>query len=383
MADQTFRNVVGGEFVDAAERRDVRRLDPATGEVYAQAAMSGSRGRRPGVRRRRDGLRAWGGTTPQERPWRCSRSPTRSRPGPTSSTQAECKDTGKPLRLTASEELPPTIDHFRFFAGAARILEGKSAGEYMEDHTSLDPPRADRRDRPGHAVELPARDDVVEDRAGAGGRQHRRAQALRHHARHLDAAGRDRPEFLPPGVLNVVTGDRDTGRALVAHKTPQMVAITGSVRAGMEVAASAATDLKRVHLELGGKAPVIVFDDADIEKAAAGIAEAGYFNAGQDCTAATRVLAGAASTTSSSPRSPRRPATPRPACPTTRTPSTARSTTPTSSPGSPGWSTGCPTTPSSRPAARGRATAATSTADRAVRAASRTTSRSSTRSSAR
>ena len=99
-------------------------------------------------------------------------------------------------------------------------------------------------------------------------------------------------EFLPPGVLNVVTGDRDTGRALVEHPTPQLVAITGSVRAGTQVAASAAADLKRVHLELGGKAPVIVFDDADIEKAAGGIAEAGYFNAGQDCTAATRVLAG-------------------------------------------------------------------------------------------
>ena len=99
-------------------------------------------------------------------------------------------------------------------------------------------------------------------------------------------------EFLPPGVFNVVCGDRDTGRALVEHPVPQMVAITGSVRAGMEVAKSAAADLKKVHLELGGKAPVIVFDDADIEKAAQGIAEAGYFNAGQDCTAATRVLAG-------------------------------------------------------------------------------------------
>jgi betaine-aldehyde dehydrogenase len=99
-------------------------------------------------------------------------------------------------------------------------------------------------------------------------------------------------EFLPPGVLNVVTGDRDTGRALVEHKTPQMVSITGSVRAGMEVASSASRDLKKVHLELGGKAPVIVFDDADIAAAAEGIAIGGYFNAGQDCTAATRVLAG-------------------------------------------------------------------------------------------
>jgi betaine-aldehyde dehydrogenase len=99
-------------------------------------------------------------------------------------------------------------------------------------------------------------------------------------------------EIFPPGVMNVITGDRDTGRALVEHPVPQLVAITGSVRAGMEVASSAAQDLKRTHLELGGKAPVVVFDDADIEAAAEAIAMAGYFNAGQDCTAATRVLAG-------------------------------------------------------------------------------------------
>src|SRR5207344_75377 len=98
-------------------------------------------------------------------------------------------------------------------------------------------------------------------------------------------------EFLPPGVFNVVCGDRDTGRALVEHPTPQMVAITGSVRADMEVAKSAALDVKRVHLELGGKAPVVIFDDADLEAAIEGISIAGYFNAGQDCTAATRVLA--------------------------------------------------------------------------------------------
>src|SRR2546428_8602907 len=99
-------------------------------------------------------------------------------------------------------------------------------------------------------------------------------------------------EFLPPGVFNVVCGDRDTGRELISHPTPNMVSITGSVRAGMEVARTAADDLKRVHLELGGKAPVVVFDDADIQATAEGIAGAGYFNAGQDCTAATRVLAG-------------------------------------------------------------------------------------------
>ena len=101
-------------------------------------------------------------------------------------------------------------------------------------------------------------------------------------------------EHLPSGVFNVVCGDRDTGRALVAHPIPRMVSVTGSVRAGMEVAESAAHDLKRVHLELGGKAPVVIFDDADLEKAAETIAAAGYFNAGQDCTASTRVLAGPA-----------------------------------------------------------------------------------------
>jgi len=95
---------------------------------------------------------------------------------------------------------------------------------------------------------------------------------------------------LPPGVVNVITGDRTSGAAMIDHKIPQMVSITGSVRAGMEVAKAASSDLKRVHLELGGKAPVIVFDDADIEKAVEGIGIAGYFNAGQDCTAATRVL---------------------------------------------------------------------------------------------
>jgi betaine-aldehyde dehydrogenase len=98
-------------------------------------------------------------------------------------------------------------------------------------------------------------------------------------------------EHLPPGVLNVICGDRDTGRAMVDHPVPAMVSVTGSVRAGSEVASSAASSLKRVHLELGGKAPVVVFDDADVAAAAEGIATAGYFNAGQDCTAATRVLA--------------------------------------------------------------------------------------------
>jgi betaine-aldehyde dehydrogenase len=204
----------------------------------------------------------------------------------------ESKDTGKPLGLTMSEEMPYASDHFRFFAGAARILEGRSAGEYLEDHTSYvrrEPIGVIGQVTPWNyplmmmiwkiAPALAAGNTIVlkpSDTTPAS------STLLAELAQ----------EFLPPGVLNVVCGDRDTGRALVEHKTPQMVAITGSVRAGMEVAGSAATDLKRVHLELGGKAPVVIFDDADVAAAAEAIAVAGYFNAGQDCTAATRVIAG-------------------------------------------------------------------------------------------
>ena len=185
------------------------------------------------------------------------------------------------------------VDQIRFFAGAARMLEGRAAGEYMAGHTSLHPARADRRVRAGHAVELPDDDGGLEVRAGDRRRQHGRAQAVGHHAgRPRCCWPRSRPSSCRPACFNVVCGDRDTGGRWSRTTTPQMVSITGTVRAGMEVAAAAAGDLKRVHLELGGKAPVIVFDDADVDAAAEGIAIAGYFNAGQDCTAATRVLAG-------------------------------------------------------------------------------------------
>ncbi|HKT05240.1 MAG TPA: gamma-aminobutyraldehyde dehydrogenase, partial [Rugosimonospora sp.] len=206
---------------------------------------------------------------------------------------AECRNTGKPVALTQSEELPPLVDELRFFAGAARVLEGRAAGEYLRGHTSYV-----RREPIGVCAQVAPWNYPM-------------MMAVWKFAPAL-AAGNTvvlKPsdttpvttlllaeiaaEFLPPGVLNVVCGDRETGRALVTHEIPQLVSITGSVRAGMEVAASAATDLKRVHLELGGKAPVLVFDDVDVARAAAGIAGAGYFNAGQDCTAATRVLVGA------------------------------------------------------------------------------------------
>ncbi|MBV9291782.1 MAG: gamma-aminobutyraldehyde dehydrogenase, partial [Frankiales bacterium] len=203
-----------------------------------------------------------------------------------------CRNTGKPQGLTASEELPPAIDQLRFFAGAARMLEGRAAAEYMKDHTSYvrrEPIGVCAAVTPWNYPLMMAIWKIGPALAGGNTLVLKPSDTTPVTTVMLAELF---AEFLPPGVLNVICGDRDTGRALVSHPTPQLVAITGSVRAGREVAEAAATDLKRVHLELGGKAPVIVFDDADVEKAAEGIAMAGYFNAGQDCTAATRVLAG-------------------------------------------------------------------------------------------
>ena len=200
-----------------------------------------------------------------------------------------------------SEEMPYASDHFRFFAGAARVLEGRSAGEYMADHTSFvrrEPIGVVGQVTPWNYPLLMMIWKIAPALAAGNTIVLKPSDTTPASSTLLAEIAQ---EFLPPGVLNVVCGDRDTGRALVEHKTPQMVAITGSVRAGMEVAGSAAADLKRVHLELGGKAPVIVFDDADVESAASSIAEAGYFNAGQDCTAATRVLAGPGVHATSSP----------------------------------------------------------------------------------
>jgi betaine-aldehyde dehydrogenase len=204
----------------------------------------------------------------------------------------ESENTGKPLAVTRSEEVPPMIDQIRFFAGAARNLEGLSAGEYMHGMTSFI-----RREPIGVCAQVtpwnyPMMMAVWKwaPAIAAGNTVVLKPSDTTPASTVFMAEVMS--EFLPEGVFNVVCGDRDTGRALISHEIPQLVAITGSVRAGMEVASAASQDVKRVHLELGGKAPVVVFDDADLEAAAAWIAVAGFFNAGQDCTAATRVLVG-------------------------------------------------------------------------------------------
>ncbi|TIC79540.1 aldehyde dehydrogenase family protein [Nocardioides sp. GY 10113] len=286
----TLRNFIGGASVDAASGATYDVVNPATGKTYATAPASGAEDVDRAMKAADDAFDTWGETTPKERQEALLKMAQAMEDRAEELVRAESDNTGKPLTVTAEEELPPSIDHLRFFAGAARVLEGLGAGEYLKDHTSWirrEPIGVIGQVTPWNyplsmaiwkiAPALAAGNTIVlkpSDTTPAS------TVLLAEMA----------AEFLPPGVLNVVCGDRDAGRALVEHKTPQMVAITGSVRAGMEVAAAAATDLKRVHLELGGKAPVVVFDDADIAAAAEAIATAGYFNAGQDCTAATRVL---------------------------------------------------------------------------------------------
>jgi betaine-aldehyde dehydrogenase len=292
MADQTFKNVINGELVDSVSGETYDIVDPTTGAVYAQAPMSGPEDIDRAYAAAEAAFPVWSELTPKDRGNALLKIAQAIEDRVEEINAVECKDTGKPLGLTMSEEMPYASDHFKFFAGAARLLEGRSAGEYMADHTSWirrEPIGVVGQVTPWTYPLMMMIWKIAPALAGGNTIVLKPSDTTPASSTLLAEICQ---EFLPPGVLNVVCGDRDTGRALVEHKTPQMVAITGSVRAGMEVAGSAAKDLKRVHLELGGKAPVIVFDDADIEKAAEGIAVAGYFNAGQDCTAATRVLAG-------------------------------------------------------------------------------------------
>ena len=290
MADTTFRNVVDGELVDAVSGETYDVLDPTTGEVYARAPRSGPEDVDRAFRAAERAFETWGESTPQDRATALLKIADAVEARIDEVNEVECRDTGKPRGLTMAEEMPYASDHFRFFAGAARVLEGRSAGEYLADHTSWvrrEPIGVVGQVTPWNYPLLMMIWKVAPALAGGNTIVLKPSDTT---PASTTLFAELCQEFLPPGVFNVVCGDRDTGRALVEHPTPQMVAITGSVRAGMEVAKSASADLKKVHLELGGKAPVLVFDDADVERAAQGIAEAGYFNAGQDCTAATRVL---------------------------------------------------------------------------------------------
>jgi betaine-aldehyde dehydrogenase len=288
---RTLQNFIDGEYRDPAEGKTAPLIDPSTGQEFAQAPLSTAPDIDAATQAARRAFESWRETTPSERSLAILRIADAIESRGEELVRLECENTGKPFQMTMDEELPPMVDQIRFMAGAARVLEGRAAGEYMAGHTSFirrEPVGVCAQVTPwnypmmmavwkwapaiaaGNCVVLKPSDTTPVTTV-------KMAEIM--------------AEFLPPGVFNVICGDRDTGAALISHPEPDMASLTGSVRAGMDVARAASTDLKRVHLELGGKAPVIIFDDADLAAAAEAIAVAGYFNAGQDCTAATRVLA--------------------------------------------------------------------------------------------
>lgn len=286
-------NFIGGESVAPKSGKYVELINPGTGQPMAEMPVSNATDIDDAVQSAAKAFQSWKRTTPSQRSVALLKIADILEARAEELVAVEAENCGKIIAVTLSEEVPPMIDQIRFFAGAARLLEGRGASEYMEGMTSY----------------------VRREPIGACGAvtpwNYPMMMAIWKWAPALAAGntmvlkpGDSTPmstllmaelmaEVLPAGVFNVVCGDRDTGRALVEHPIPAMVSVTGSVRAGMEVAASASSTLKRVHLELGGKAPVVVFDDVDIASASEGIAIAGFFNAGQDCTAATRVLVGA------------------------------------------------------------------------------------------
>ena len=290
MIVKTLQNFVNGKKVSATSEKVQDLINPATGEVFAKAPVSNAADVDKAMKAAAGAFEIWKESTPGERQKAINKIADAIEARSEELIGIESENTGKPIAVTRAEEIGPMLDQVRFFAGAARNLEGKSAAEYFKGHTSFirrEPIGVCAQVTPwnypmmmavwkwapaiaaGNTVVLKPSDTTPVSTLWM-------AELMQ--------------EFLPEGVINVVIGDRDTGRALVEHDIPQMVSITGSVRAGMEVASSAAKDLKKLHLELGGKAPVVIFDDANLEAACEWIAVAGYFNAGQDCTAATRVL---------------------------------------------------------------------------------------------
>ena len=287
---EKLSNFINGKSVESTSGETTSLINPSNGAAYATAPKSNAADVDAAFSAASDAFLGWRDSTPSQRQRALLKIADAIEDRQSEIIDIECRNTGKPISLTTSEEVPPMVDQIRFFAGAARNLEGKSAGEYMPGMTSMirrEPIGVIGQVTPwnypmmmavwkwapaiaaGNTVVLKPSDTTPASTVWM-------AQLML--------------EFLPAGVFNVVCGERETGRALVEHKRPDMVSITGSVGAGIQVAQSAASQLKRVHLELGGKAPVVVFADADLGAAAEAIAIAGYFNAGQDCTAATRVI---------------------------------------------------------------------------------------------
>ena len=287
-----LENFIGGKSVPATGDGTHEVRNAATGEVIAEMGNSSAADVDAAVAAASKAFAEWKEATPAERSLALLNIAAELEERGEELAKIESENTGKPLQLTIEEEIPPAVDQIRFFAGAARMLEGLATAEYMSGHTS-----SIRREPVGVVGQItpwnypfmmavwkfgPAiaagNGIVLKPSENTPVSTLWMAEMMQKH--------------LPEGLFNVILGKGDVGEMLVRHDDIAMVSLTGSVRAGKAVAAAASDTLKRVHLELGGKAPVIVFDDADIAAAAEGIAGAGYFNAGQDCTAATRVIAG-------------------------------------------------------------------------------------------
>jgi aldehyde dehydrogenase (NAD+) len=253
---------------------------PISGEADVDAAMAAAS----------EAFKSWKQTTPGQRQLMLLKLADAVEAHSDELVEAQHRNTGQVRSLIASEEVAAGADQLRFFAGAARIMEGKSAGEYFEGHTSFvrrEPIGVVAQVTPWNYPFLMAIWKIGPALAAGNTVVLKPSDTTPESTLVLARLSKD---ILPPGVLNIVLGTGETGAMMVDHKVPGLVSITGSVRAGIAVAGGAARDLKRAHLELGGKAPAIVFKDADIKKSAAAIAEFAFFNAGQDCTAITRVL---------------------------------------------------------------------------------------------
>ena len=290
MSAAEIRNFINGDYVEVRADSAFSLIDPATEEVYGSSPVSGKADVDAAFGAAAAAFEEWGETTPAERQLALFRIADAMEARAEEFADRESKDTGKPRASLVADEILLSVDQIRFFAGEARHLSGMASAEYLKDHSSQirrEPIGVIGQVTPWNYPLNMAVWKFAPAIAAGNTTVLKPSDTTPSSTLFLAEVA---AEFLPKGVLNVITGDRTTGGAMIEHRTPQMVSITGSVRAGMAVAKSAANDLKRVHLELGGKAPVIVFDDADIKLAVKGIALAGYFNAGQDCTAATRVL---------------------------------------------------------------------------------------------
>jgi betaine-aldehyde dehydrogenase len=289
-----LQNFINGESVDPVEGQTEEVIDPSTGETIAEAPLSTQEDVDRAVAAARKAFESWSVTTPGERATALLKLADLIEDHGEEFADLESADAGKPRKTFLEDEIPASADNLRFFAGAARNMEGKAAGEYVENRTSFV-----RREATGVVGQItPWNYPLMMAIWKIGPAFAAGCTTVLKPAENTPITtfklAELAAEVLPPGVLNVIGGHGDpAGAALVTHPDVDMVSLTGSPETGKWIAKAAADTLKRVHLELGGKAPVIVFDDVEMETALETIAGTALYNAGQDCTAATRILASA------------------------------------------------------------------------------------------